>query len=78
MPPVELQNNKMEYPKAAVGTTKGMSAKVSRTLSHLDLPRVINQAKGTPARRSKAATINAIMNEFWTADNAVFINAGLV
>ena len=41
-------------PSAAVGTTKGISAKVSRTLSHLDFPRVISQANGTPARMSKA------------------------
>jgi hypothetical protein len=53
-----------------------MSANVSRTLSHLDLPRVINHAKGTPARRSKAATIKAMMKELETATNAKFVNAG--
>ena len=61
-----------------MGTTKGISAKVSRTLSHLDLPRVISHAKGTPARKSKAATIKAIIKEFEIAFKAVFINAGLI
>ena len=59
-----------------MGTTKGISAKVSRTLSHLDLPRVINHAKGTPARRSKAATINAIINELEIAPRAEFTRTG--
>jgi len=76
IPPPELQNSKSEYPRAAVGTTNGKSAKVSRTLSHLDFPRVISQAKGTPARRSKAATIKPMLNEFEIAPNAVFIKAG--
>ncbi len=46
---------------------KGMSAKVSRTLSHLDLLRVISQASGMPASRSKAATIKPMMKEFLIA-----------
>jgi hypothetical protein len=53
-----------------------MSAKVSRTLSHLDFPRLISQARGTPAIRSKAATLKAIMKEFLMAVSAVFIRAG--
>jgi hypothetical protein len=76
IPPLEPQNSKSEYPKAAVGTTNGMSAKVSRTLSHLDFPLVINQANGTPAIRSNAETVKAIMKEFLIALRAVFINAG--
>jgi len=76
IPPLELQNNRIEYPKAAVGTTKGISANVSKTLSHLDLPRVINHAKGTPARRSKAATINAIINELEIAPSAELTKTG--
>jgi superfamily II DNA/RNA helicase len=59
-----------------VGTTKGISAKVSRTLNHLDLPRVINHAKGTPARRSKAATINAITKELEIEIHAEFTSLG--
>jgi len=53
-----------------------MSAKVSRTLSHLDFPRLTSQARGTPAIRSKAATVKAIMKEFLMAVNAVFMRAG--
>jgi hypothetical protein len=49
---------------------------VSSIVSHLDFPRVISQANGTPARRSKAATIKAILNELEIAPKAVFINAG--
>jgi len=55
---------------------KGMSAKVSKTLSHLDLLRVMSQARGIPAIRSKAATIKPMMNEFLIAVHAVLINAG--
>jgi hypothetical protein len=75
-PPLELQNSKIEYPNAAVGTTNGISAKVSRMLIHLDLLRVINHAKGTPASRSKAATIKPIINEFAIAPRAVFTRSG--
>jgi hypothetical protein len=77
MPPLELQNSKSEYPRAAVGTTKGKSAKVSRMGSHRDFPRVISQAKGTPASKSKAATIKPIMNELEIAPEALFSNTGL-
>ena len=45
-------------------------------LSHLDFPRVISQASGIPAIRSKAATDKAIMKEFLIAVYAVFISAG--
>ena len=76
IPPPELQNSKSEYPKAAVGTTKGRSANVSRTVSHLDFPRAISHANGTPARRSKAATIKPILKELEIAPKAVFISAG--
>ena len=55
---------------------KGTSARVSRTLSHLDLPRVMYHAKGTPAMRSKAETIRAIMKEFEIAAKASPIKAG--
>ena len=75
-PPGKLQKSSSEYPNAAVGTMNGMSAKVSRTLSHLDLPRVISQASGIPASRSKAATTSPTMNEFLMAVHAVFIKAG--
>jgi hypothetical protein len=53
-----------------------MSAKVSRTLSHLDLPRVISQASGIPASRSNPATTKPMMNEFLIAVHAVFIKVG--
>ena len=65
-----------EYPRAAVGTTKGRSAKVSRMLVHRDLLRVINQAKGTPAKRSNAATIRPITNEFPIATSAALVSSG--
>jgi hypothetical protein len=75
-PPLWLQNSKSEYPKAAVGTTKGRSAKVSRTLNHLDFPRVISQANGTPAIKSKAETIKPIKNEFEIELRALLIKDG--
>jgi len=49
---------------------------VSRTLSHLDFPRVISHAKGTPARRSKAATIKPMLKELEIAPKAVLVKAG--
>ena len=55
---------------------KGRSAKVSSTLIHLDLLRVISQARGTPATRSKAATIKPIIMEFEIAPKATFISEG--
>jgi hypothetical protein len=76
IPPLELQNSKSEYPKAAVGTTKGKSASVSRTVNHLDLPRAINQANGTPASKSSAETIKPMMKELAMAPKAASIRAG--
>jgi len=75
-PPFEPQKSKSEYPKAAVGTTKGRSAKVSKTLSHLDFPRVISQARGTPAIKSNEATINPMIKELEIEVSAVLTNAG--
>lgn len=45
---------------------------MSRTLSHRDFPRVISQAKGTPASKSNADTTKPIMKEFEMAPRAVF------
>lgn len=56
---------------------KGRSAIVSRMFIHRDLLRVISHARGTPASRSKAATIRPMMIEFEIAPSAVFISAGL-
>ncbi len=42
---------------------KGRSASVSSTLSHLDLPLAMNQARGKPATRSRKETRKAIANE---------------
>ncbi len=55
---------------------KGISAKVSRTLSHLDLPRVIIHANGIPATKSNAETTSAIIKEFNMAPSAKFISSG--
>jgi len=53
-----------------------MSAKVSRMFSHLDFPRVMIHAKGTPAITSNAETRRAIMKEFVTAMSARFMSEG--
>ena len=55
---------------------KGMSAKVSRMFSHLDFPRVISHAIGTPAITSKAETAKAMMKEFVMATNARSMSDG--
>ena len=54
----------------------GMSAKVSSRFIHLDLLRVMSQASGIPAIKSKAETIKPIMKEFLMEVKAVFIKAG--
>lgn len=54
----------------------GMSDTVSKTFSHFDFPRVINQAIGTPVATSNADTNKAIMKEFSTALRARDIRAG--
>ena len=59
-----------------MGTINGMSAKVSRMLSHLDFPRVISHANGTPATTSNKETTRAIMNEFVTAISERFMSEG--
>lgn len=63
-PPGSFQNRRSEYPSAAVGTMKGMSARVSRTFSHLDFPREISHARGSPVIMSNNETRMAIMKEF--------------
>ena len=45
-------------------------------LSQRDFPREISQANGTPANKSRAATIKPIINEFEIAPKAWFIKAG--
>ncbi len=54
----------------------GISANVSRTLSHLDFPRVMSQAMGIPARRSNAETTSATTNEADIALKALPISSG--
>ena len=56
---------------------KGMSAKVSIAFSHRDFPLAISQAIGIPARRSKAATANAIIKLFSMAPKARLASVGL-
>lgn len=55
---------------------KGISANVSRTLSHRDFPRVITHASGKPASRSRAETIRAIINELNIAPKARLTSSG--
>lgn len=54
----------------------GMSDKASRMFSHLDFPRVISHAIGTPAIMSNADTSKAIMNEFVIAISARSMSTG--
>jgi hypothetical protein len=49
---------------------------VSRTLNHLDFPRDISQANGTPAIKSRAETIKPIMKEFEIELRASLIRDG--
>jgi hypothetical protein len=53
-----------------------MSANVSNTLSHLDLPLVISQAIGMTAMRSRAETMRPIVKEFVIAPKAWFMSLG--
>ncbi len=55
---------------------KGKSANVSRTLSHLDFPRVMSHAIGIPARTSSAETSSAIVKEFAIAVSARPMSTG--
>lgn len=59
-----------------MGTTKGISARVSSTLSQRDLPLVISHARGTPAIRSRAATIRAMIKELEMATSAALTKVG--
>jgi len=71
-----FQKRSSEYPSAAVGTMNGMSDSVSSTFSHLDSPRLINQAMGTPVIKSRAETSRAIMKEFAIAVSICETSAG--
>jgi hypothetical protein len=48
-----------------------MSANVSSTLNHFDLPRAMSHAAGTPAIISNVETNNATVNEFTIAVSAL-------
>lgn len=56
---------------------KGMSARVSMTLSHLDLLLTMYQAIGKPRTTSIIETKMAIAKEAWIAENALFIKSGV-
>src|SRR3990170_5653197 len=54
----------------------GISANVSRTLSHLDFWRAMSQAIGIPATRSRAETNKAMAKELPIALSALLMRSG--
>jgi hypothetical protein len=75
IPPGLLQNCKIEKPKATVGTTNGISAKLSRIV--IQLPRLLttSQANGIPQRTSRLETTNPMMNDHDTAAHILPVTA---
>jgi len=55
---------------------KGMSARVSITESHFDLPLTIYQAIGKPRTTSTIETKMATAKEAWIADSALAVKSG--
>jgi len=72
-----LQNSKIENPSATVGTTNGMSAKLSRTVAQCPRFLTISQARGTAAKISRLETVSPIMNDQDTALSMLVNTAAL-
>lgn len=60
---VAAQNIAAENPRAAVGTTRGMSMRVSKNLFPLNVFRASIQATGRPTMKSMTVTMAAISKE---------------
>ena len=75
--PVLPQKRRVEKPKATVGMTNGMSARASNILIQCECPRVMSQAKGNPAKRSRVATDSAIIKDQNTAASERVMRLGL-
>src|SRR6266571_2049514 len=62
------QNSAVENPNPAVGTARGRSTNVLRSVLPLNSLLTMNQASGRPKTRSTAATVRATPNDNSSAD----------
>jgi hypothetical protein len=63
MPSGLLQNSNIEYPKATVGTTNGISARLSRIVAQYPRFLTMSHARGMPAKMSRLDTTNPITKD---------------
>ena len=63
MPSGLLQNSKIENPKATVGTTNGISARLSRIVAQCPRLLTMSHARGMPAKTSRLDTTSPITKD---------------
>jgi hypothetical protein len=63
MPSGLLQNSKIEKPKATVGTTNGISTRLSRIVAKCPRLLTMSQARGMPAKTSRLDTTSPIVKD---------------
>ena len=68
IPDGPFQNSRIEKPRATVGITKGISARLSRIVVQRPCLLTINHASGTPAKTSSEDTARPMMKDHTTAN----------